>query len=286
VAFTIDPELLGLVDEVALVVGGAGAGMGRSHCIQLARAGCHIVVADINAAGGSETVKNIEQLGRRAVFVETDAHDATQADRMVETALDVFGRLDVAVNNVGSTGGDPLQPSASEASRHAGLFANMTDEGWESVIRHNLMATVHSARAEAHAMLERQTPGRIINVASTAGLAGMAGGAAYGAAKAGVMNLTRAMAVELGPHNIRVNCIVPGHHPQAIGGRWPSERFQEDYAARTPLRRNGKPMETAGLAVAFASKLTGFVTGQCVASDGGNSVTLDVPNLTTESLHQ
>ena len=265
--FEIDPDLLGLVDEVALVTGGGGIGMGRAHCVQLARAGCHIVVADMDVAGGQQTVRDVEALGRKAVFIETNTTDAAQVQRMVQTAYEAFGRLDVAVNHVG---GAPRGTSMSAP------FLRQTDEDWENIVRMTLLGTVSCCRAEAQAMIEHQTPGRIINVSSTTGVVAGPMMSAYGAAKAGVIHLTKTLAVELGPNNIRVNCIVPGFHPNE---RMPgiSEAYRAAYNKATPLRRHGEGWETAGLAVAFASKLTSYVTGQTLASDGGVTIVQAYP---------
>src|SRR5262249_29855751 len=143
-------------------------------------------------------------LGRKAVFVETDVREPDQVQRMVQTAFDVFGRLDVAVNHVG--GGPRRGPIW-------GLFVDQTQEVWEDIVQQNLLSTVSCCRVEALAMLQRQIPGRIINVASTAGVQGSPTLSPYGAAKAGVIHLTKTLAVELGPYNIRVNCIIPGSNP-------------------------------------------------------------------------
>ena len=155
-------------------------------------------------------------------------------------------------------------------------FLRQTDETWENIVRMTLLGTVSCCRAEAQAMIEHQTPGRIINVSSTTGVVAGPMMSAYGAAKAGVIHLTKTLAVELRPNNIRVNCIVPGFHPNE---RMPgiSEAYRAAYNKATPLRRHGEGWETAGLAVAFASKLTSYVTGQTLASDGGVTIVQAYP---------
>ncbi len=271
-AFVIDPELLGLVDNVALVTGGGGVGMGRAHCIQLARAGCHIVAVDSDGQGLAKTVKEVEALGRRAVAVEGDVRRADQVQKMVRKAFEVFGRLDVAVNHVGGSLG--VTP-----------FLDYTETQWDSVIELNLKSTFLCCQAEALAMIEHDIPGHLINVASSSGVVAAPNISAYGAAKAGVINLTKSLAMELAPYNIRVNCIIPGTHTnERIEQRMadPTERpefkrFQEAAAKAPPLGHLGRPIETAGLAVFFASRLSDYVTGHSLLSDGGVTITTARP---------
>lgn len=263
--FTIDPGLLGLEDQVALVVGGGGPGIGRATAVQLARAGCHIAIADISDEFAGENVKMIEALGRRAIFIKANVRDGRQVKRMVAEAVGAFGRLDVAVNVVG--GG--MGPTC---------FLDITEEQWDGVMEMNLKTTFLCCQAEALAMIERDTPGRIINVGSSAGVSGAATLSAYGASKAGVIHLTKSIALELAPYNIRVNCLIPGPHVPHEGQRRsmnapgsPPEfkKYMETRGSLTPMGRAGGQMETAGLAVFFASKLSSYVTGHSLLSDGG-----------------
>lgn len=271
-AFVIDPDLLGLVDQVALVTGGGGIGMGRAHCLRLASAGCHIVVVDSNPDGGRRTVQEVEALGRKSIFVEADVRKEDQVSNMVQEAFESFGRLDVAVNHVGG----PIQVIP---------FLDYTGASWDAVIELNLKATVLCCQAEALKMIEHDIPGRIINVASSSGVVGAPTIAAYGAAKAGVIHLTKSLGMEFAPYNLRVNCIIPGTHTnEAQKARMadpntPSEAksFMELAAKAPPLGRLGEPWETAGLAVFFASKLSSYVTGHSLLSDGGVSHTTARP---------
>jgi NAD(P)-dependent dehydrogenase (short-subunit alcohol dehydrogenase family) len=266
-AFTIDPDLLGLEDNVALVTGGGGAGMGRAHCIQLARAGCHIVVADVDEEGGAESVRQVESYGRNAVFVKVDVRDENEIKAMVQTALATFGRLDVAVNHVG---GWPAKTRPMP-------FLDYTTEHWNDLIALNLTATVLCCKAEALAMIEHDIPGRIVNVASSSGVVGGPTVVGYGAAKAGVIHFTKSISMELAAYNIRVNCIVPGTHTNEQRKAVMADpdtpewiiRFDEAASKAPPMGRLGEPWETAGLAVFFASKLSGYVTGHSLLSDGG-----------------
>lgn len=270
-SFALDPKLLGLVDEVALVLGGGGAGMGRSHCLQLARAGCHLVVADLDVEGGTRTVEEVESLGRRAIFVETDATDSESVRAAVGVALDEFGCLDVQVNHVGGTIGSVP-------------FLDYDDDDWDRTIDLNLKPVVYGTRHAALAMIERRIEGRIINTASSSGIAAADSLSAYGTAKAGVIHLTKTLALELAQFGIRVNCIVPGTHESqddSTGTPPPGAASVAEFLAAnrraSPLGRLGRSEETAGLAVFFASRLSAYVTGQSVLSDGGLLLTLNRP---------
>ncbi len=274
--WSIDPGLLGLEDSVAIVTGGGGPGMGGQHCRLLARAGCDVVVADIDEHGGRDTVKAVEEIGRRAVFVHTDVRDEDAVARMVRAAYERLGRLDVAINHVGN---------APEGTEMLVPFLDYTREAWDRMIDQNLGSTFLCCRAEALAMIEHETPGRIVNVASSSGVVGAESIAAYGAAKAGVIHLTRTLAQELGRYGIRVNCIVPGTHSnprQEAQLRDPDvpesrKEFFRRANAAPPLGRLGEPWETAGLAVFFASRLSSYVSGQALLSDGALTATTARP---------
>ena len=267
-SFAIDPDLLGLEDNVALVTGGGGIGMGRAHCVQLARAGCHIVVADIDEEGGAETVRQVERVGRRAAFVRANVRQPEEVRELIGSAGEAFGRLDVAINHVGNAG---------ETGVFVTPFLDFTPEAWNDVVTQNLTSTMLCCQAEALHMIERDVPGRIVNVASSSGVVGAPTIAAYGTAKAGVIHLTKTLGMEFATYSIRVNCIVPGTHTNermkammADPDTPPAaKRFHELAGKAPPLGRLGEPWETAGLAVFFASKLSAYVTGHSLLSDGG-----------------
>ena len=271
--FSVDPGILGLIDNVALVVGGGGAGMGRAHCLQLARAGCHIVVADIDEEAGQETVRQVDALGRRAVFVTTNALAEPEVQAAIDLALSTFGRLDVGVNHVGGAVG-------------RGPFLDYDEGDWDDTIALCLKTTFYCCRHEAMAMIAEGIDGRIVNVGSTAGVAAAEANSAYGAGKAAVIHLTKSLAVELAKFGIRVNSILPGFHETAYGGgsrevgqqETPSMVWSLDANAKAPpMRRLGNATETAGLTVFFASRLSQFVTGHSLASDGGLLLTINRP---------
>jgi len=262
--FSLDPELLGLVDAVALVTGG-GSGIARGCAIRLAQAGCHVAIADLDPERGRSSVLEIEELGRRAVFVPVDVRDETSVAEMVARTLSELGSLDVACNVVGNLSHEPRP------------FLDLSLEDWNATVHRNLGTTFLCARAEAIAMIERRIPGRIIFVASSSGVVGGPNVADYGAANAGVIHFTKSAAMELARFGIRVNCIIPGTHEteasrarKAQGQMDPAmAKFHELAAQAPPLGRLGDPLETGGLAVFLASKLSAYVTGHGVFSDGG-----------------
>jgi NAD(P)-dependent dehydrogenase (short-subunit alcohol dehydrogenase family) len=266
--FRMAPELLGLEDAVALVTGG-GSGVGRGHALRLAQAGCHVAIAELNEEVGERTAQEIRALQRKAVCIRADVRRKEEVTALVTRVHAALGGLDVAVNNVGN----PLT---------IGPFLDYTEEQWDAVFALDIKSTLFCCQAEAIAMIERGVRGRIINVSSSSGIVGAPTVAAYGAAKAGVIHLTKSMALELAPYGIRVNCIVPGTHmTEAIRATLESGGPQADFlraaAKATPLGRLGDPLETGGVAVFLASNLSSYMTGHAVISDGGITHTTNRP---------
>ncbi len=178
------------------VVTGAASGIGRASALRLARDGASIVVADIDEAGGNETVKLIEKDGGKAAFVRTEVTSDSDQHRMFDTALNQFGRLDILYNNAGVGTGIPGFPESSL-------------EQWRRVIEIDLTAVIIGTWLAAPIM-QKQGGGVIINTASMAGLYPHRQDAIYGAAKAGVVNFTHSLAFWASERNIRVNCVCPG----------------------------------------------------------------------------
>ncbi len=265
-------DLFGLTDAVALVTG-AGAGLAKGTALQLARAGCHVAVADINDEAADATVREIVALGRRAIRIHTNVLDEAEVGRMVEEVRSGLGPLKVAVNVVGSVG-TPAKP-----------FLDLTLEEWNTPITRNLTSTFICMKAEAIAMVRDKVDGRIVNFASSSGIVGAPNIAHYGAANAGVIHLTKSAAMELAPYRIRVNCVVPGTHvternqkmladPATPGS---TKEFWRLAALAPPLGRLGEASEAGSVALFLASDLSSYMTGHSVISDGGVSHTTNRP---------
>jgi NAD(P)-dependent dehydrogenase (short-subunit alcohol dehydrogenase family) len=252
-------DLLGLRGKLALVTGGARS-IGRGCAVELARAGCDVAVVDVGDA--TEAVTAIRAIGRDADAYTADARDAAAVDEAVAAVAARFGRLDVAVNTVGGT--------------HAPKgFLDLDVAEWHDVVDRNALATFLCCRSEAAWMREHGVAGSIVNVASLSGVAGAPNAVDYGAANAAVVHLTASMALELAPHGIRVNCIAPGAHwtettREASASDDPQMRaWVAATEAATPLGRLGDVAEAGGVAVFLASRLSSYVTGQTIVSDGG-----------------
>lgn len=272
-------------DQVALVTGGA-SGIGAATARRFAREGAKVVVADIDEGGAARVAADIERDGGAALAVAADVADPEQVRRMIERAVDACGRLDVLHNN------------ATRVA--AGTIEHLSVEGWSATLAVNLTATFLGIKY-AVPVMRRQGGGAIVNTASISGLAGDTGLAAYNAAKAGVINLTRTAALELAHHRIRVNCICPGaietpllgsllgnnapvtHWTSGAGaGRGtPSEeqrrRFRERLERAHPLGRLGTAEEIAAVACFLASADASFVTGAAVVADGGVMAFTGIP---------
>lgn len=253
-------SLLGVNEKVAIVTGGGG-NIGSATVRMLAQAGVRVVVADIDAGDAGSSASAARALGGEAVAVQADTRRIADIDRMVQTALDAWGRLDIGVNIVG--GGN------TEAS-----IVDAPDSVWDDVIELNLYSTVRCSRAYARAMIAQRTAGSIINIASPAGLRAAPTMAAYGAAKAAIINFTWTLAVELAEYGIRANVVVPAFVTRA-GMVWGGSPEQQEALAKkvVPMGRVTKAEDVAGAILCFASDLTSYSTGQMIVCDGGRLLT-------------
>ena len=246
-----------LAGSVALVTG-AGKGLGRAIALGLARAGADVALvartrSDLEAAAGE-----VQALGRRALVAPADATRSDQVDAAVAQTIATLGRIDVLVH---AAGGSLRKPSV-----------DITDDEWDRVIEANLSSTFKVCRAVGRHMLERGR-GSIINIASTAGVRGRAGNAPYSAAKAGVINLSRALAMEWAGRNVRVNVLAPGRFLTPLTQA--EMEVPEKYAAfvrQVPLGRIGRPEELQDIAVWLASDASSYVTGSTITLDGGQTL--------------
>ncbi len=245
-----------LEDKVAIVTG-AGMGIGQAIAETFAREGARVVVADLNQEAGRETVERIGADGGVACFVRTDVARYEDAQRLVDVALETYGRLDVLVNSAGIyTRGDVVDTSL---------------ETWGRVLAVNLTGVFLCCKAAIPALREAGG-GAIVNISSSVGWQYAAPGiAAYAASKFGVTGLTKAMACDHLPDNIRVNCICPGptDTPLLRASR-PPDQFQAFVEAQ-PIGRLGAPEEIAAAALFLASEEGSFITGVAMPVDGGQA---------------
>jgi len=244
--------LVDLTGKIALVTG-AARGIGASIALKLASAGCNVMVSDIDLEGAQKTASEIIEMGREAKFVKTDVSQMSDAENMIKTTLDQFGKIDILVNNAGIT--------------RDNLLMRMSEMEWDSVIAINLKGTFNCIKAATRPML-KQRAGKIINIASVVGVMGNAGQANYSASKAGVIGLTKSIAKEFGPRNIQVNAIAPGYIETEMTKGLP-ESSKEAYFNIIPLKRAGQPDDVANVVLFLAGPLSDYVTGQVIHVDGG-----------------
>ncbi|MCE2392248.1 MAG: SDR family oxidoreductase [Proteobacteria bacterium] len=256
-------DFFGLNDKVALVTG-AGRGIGRACALRLAEAGCHVAAADLDPETARDTAEQVRALGRRALALATDVRDRPALQAMVDDCLAELGGLDVCVNNAGGMLGHPT-----------GTFLDARPEFVDDALDLNLRAVFAGCQIQARAMIERGTRGSIVNVSSLGGVRSVRGVSAYGAAKAGVINLTCTMAVELGPHGIRTNAIAPGTTVTQALEEHVGRRMAKT-AQANPLRRLAEPLDMANAVLFLASDLAAYVNGQLLCVDGGFTAAVGV----------
>ncbi|GHD01212.1 SDR family NAD(P)-dependent oxidoreductase [Novosphingobium pokkalii] len=243
-------------NRVAVITGGA-SGIGRASSVRFLNEGAKVVVADVNPASGDAFLKLAEELGfaDRVRFVTTDVTDEADVERMIGTATDVFGTLDIMFNNAGIPGAlGPLEEVAAED----------WDRTFDVLVKGPFLGLKHAVRQ----FKAQGSGGVILNTSSAAGLVGGAGPRPYSVAKAAVAHLTTVAAVDLAAHRIRVNAIAPGAILTEIGGQDPVEAAAR-LSKGQPWPDHGMPTDIAAAAVFLASDEARFITGQTILVDGG-----------------
>jgi 3-oxoacyl-[acyl-carrier protein] reductase len=243
-----------LKDKVALITGG-GSGIGAAVAKRFAREGALVAVADVVPQGGQEVVNEIAAGGGKAIFTQADVRKADEVSGMIEHVVKEFGRLDILINNAGIT--------------RDNLSIRMSEEEWDFVMAVNLKGSFLCAQA-AYRPMRKQKYGRIVNTSSVVSRGNM-GQVNYSASKAGVIGLTRTLALEYARSNITVNCIAPGFIDTPMAAAM-TDKVKELALERIPLNRMGMPEEVANLHLFLASEEAAYITGQVIFLDGGASI--------------
>jgi NAD(P)-dependent dehydrogenase (short-subunit alcohol dehydrogenase family) len=249
---------MGQLEGKVAVITGAASGMGAASAILFAREGAHVVLADLNTAGGEATAQLASDAGHRCVFQRTDVSAEADIQALVARALSEFGRLDVMFNNAGIGGA-------------IGPLEGVTVEDWDRT-QAVCLRGVFLGIKHAIAPMRAQGGGAIVSTASIAGIDGYPGLHAYCAAKAGVVNLTRSASIEFAADMIRINCIAPGGVSTPIlggGANYNKEATDAGLVKAQPLPIAGQPEDIAQAALFLASDASRFVTGHCLVVDGG-----------------
>lgn len=239
-------------DKVAVITG-ASRGIGKSIALALAAQGASIVAVDMDQTSTEAVVTELQAAGGKALAVVGNVTVTADAERMIDAAMEAFGRVDILVNNAGIT--------------RDGLLMRMKDEDWDAVLNVNLKGAFLCTRA-AFKVMSKQRYGRIINIASIVGQMGNAGQANYCASKAGLIGLTKSNAREMAKRNITVNAVAPGFISTAMTDAL-SDKVRAELTSQIPMDRLGSAEDIANAVLFLASEASGYITGHVLAVNGG-----------------
>jgi NAD(P)-dependent dehydrogenase (short-subunit alcohol dehydrogenase family) len=243
-------------DHQTAIVTGAASGIGAATARRLGREGAAVVAADQNLDGAEQTAASIRAEGGEAVAIPVDVTQRSQVEALLAAALERYDHVDVLANIAGIAHDEP--------------FLEISDAWWNKTLAVNLTGVFYCAQVVARHMVERKIAGRIVNLASTNGLVGEENLAHYNASKFGVVGLTMTMAIELGPHHIRVNSVCPGLIKTPLTqSSYTNHAWAASYLTKIPLSRFGEPEEVAAAVAYLASEDSGFITGAQLVIDGG-----------------
>ncbi|MGB9883208.1 MAG: SDR family NAD(P)-dependent oxidoreductase [Microgenomates group bacterium] len=246
-----------LQNKVAIVTG-AGSGIGQATAVLFAKEGAKVVVANRRVEKGEATVAQIKNQGGEAIFIQTDVSRWEDVDNMVKKTVETYGKVDVLVNNAGIVRFGPLHQTS--------------DQDWDDILNINLKGVFYGMKRVIPEML-KNGKGKIINIASIAGLVGFDQIGPYCASKGGVIALTREAALEYAKNKINVNCIAPGViRTEMTAGMLEDEMTKKGFENQTPYPRLGEPEDIANAALYLASDESDFVTGEVLVVDGGWTV--------------
>jgi len=259
----------GRLEGKVAIITGAASGIGKATALLFARGGAKLILADVSEEQLKDVVDQIVREGGAAVMRKTNVADEEEVIKLVALALDTYTQIDILCNNAGITGG---YPSVEDEDA----------EQWRRVLDVNLMGAVYGTKHVARHMQERKR-GAIVNTASVAGIRSGAGGNAYSASKAALINFTQTTACDLGKYNVRVNAVCPGlietgmTKPVFDYARQSGKEAKLGY--RCELRRYGRPEEVAAAILFLASDDASYITGQALPVDGGNTASLNLPGM-------
>lgn len=243
-----------LTGHVGIVTGGS-KGLGLAMARTLASLGADIVIACRNVSEGEQAVKEIREIGRKSIALAVDVQNVGAIHQMVQSVKEEFGKIDILINNAGAVSVNPA--------------LEVTEEEWDRVADTNLKGVFFCAQAVAKVMKE-QNYGKIINISSVAGRIGQPNIAPYCASKAGVINLTRALAKEWAPYKINVNSIAPSFIKTSMNeASLSNEAYLKNVLSLIPLKRIGEANDLSGTVALLASEASDYITGQTIYIDGG-----------------
>lgn len=248
-----------LKDKVALITG-SGSGIGKSTALLFAQEGAAVIVNDLNKEAGNETVEQIRSEGGQALFIQADVTDPSSVQKMVQTALTEFGRIDILFNNAGISG--------------VGRLHEIEPEDWDKIMSVNVKGVYLPSKYVVTHMMERKS-GVIINMSSCIAEIGLARRASYAATKGAVLALTKSMQVDYAPYNIRVNALLPGTIFTPFVEKYLKESYDDPDAAIEQIKKRqlsgelGRPEDVAKAALFLASDESSFMMGSPLYIDGG-----------------
>jgi NAD(P)-dependent dehydrogenase (short-subunit alcohol dehydrogenase family) len=251
------------------VITGAANGIGRATAVRFAEQGARLVLADVDETGLAEALSLVTQAGGEGITKKTDVSVEEDVKAMIELALERFGQIDILCNNAGITG-------------NLVAMEQQDAEDWQRVLYVNVMGAVYGTKHVA-AHMQARKGGAIVNTSSVAGIRAGAGGNAYSASKAALINFTQTSACDLGAYNVRVNAVCPGlietnmTKPVFDYARETGKAHKLGY--RCELRRYGNPEEVASAILFLASDEASYITGQALPVDGGNTASLNLPGM-------
>ena len=248
---------MGQLNELVAIVTGASSGIGRATALLFASEGASVVVADVNESGGRETVRLIDEMEGKSIFVRTDVTNSKQVEAMVQASVEAYGGLDILFANAGVDTPDKL-------------LTDTTDEEWARVIDVNLSGVFRSCRA-AIPEIAKRGGGAIVVTASDVGFKPHKHFGSYSASKAGAISLAKTLAIECAPLRIRVNAVAPGetNTPMGIRAVVADQKVVEQFEELILMKRIAEPEEIAQVVLFLVSKASSYITGEVILADGG-----------------